>query len=238
MERLFLAGAADAAARPAYYRAFLEGSVIVMDANPPDRTPTGAGDLRIRTLQVDGVTHLPVFTSMARVEAYGYREGHCLEIRTRALLDAVPDTPVVVNPGSAYYMGFSRQEVAALLAGRMFRSNEPNQHRVAAGGLELAPLTDPPFALLSRMVALFRARPAVRAAHAVSVRSPSADEKPHPLIGVDAECGWDKLIREVMEIIDTHAPPGMVVDVCQLDDRPFSTQLRQEGNAFYRRTDP
>jgi SseB protein N-terminal domain len=109
LERLFLAASADASARPAYYRAFLEGGVIIMDANPPERTPTGAGDLRIRTLQIEGVTHLPVFTSMARVEAYGYREGHCLEIRTRALLEAVPATPVIVNPGSPYYMGLSRQ---------------------------------------------------------------------------------------------------------------------------------
>lgn len=236
LEKLFLAGFADPAVRPAYYRAFLEGSVIIMDANPPGQAaPTGHADLRIRMIQIEGVTHLPVFTSMKRVEAYGHQEGHYLEIKTRALLDAVPDTPVIVNLKSAYCMGLNRTEIAALLDGTLFRSNDPDQHRMAVSGLEIGPLGDPPFSLMGRMVQLFRIREPVRAAYIVSMRNTAQNEKPHPLVGIETGGDWDALVREVMEIIDTHGRPGEAVDVCRLDDRPFSKQLRQEGKAFFQR---
>lgn len=236
LEKIFLAGFGDPARRPAYYRALLEGSVIIMDANPPGQAaPTGHADLRIRMVQIEGVTHLPVFTSMKRVEAFGHREGHYLEIRTRALLEAVPDTPVIVNLGSTHSMGMSRLEIAALLNGTLFRSNDPDQHRMAVGGLEVGPLGDPPFTLMGRMVQLFRIRETVRAAYIVSMRNAAQNEKAHPLVAIEAGGDWDALVREVMEIIDTHGRKGEIVDVIRLDDRAFSAQVKKQGKAFFRR---
>ena len=236
LERLFLAGFGDPAARPAYYRAFLEGSVIFMDANPTGPLPaTGDTELRIRLIQIEGVTHLPVFTSMSRVEAFGHREGRCLEIRTRALLDAVPGTPVIVNLGSKHSMGFSTVEVAALLNGTLFQSNDPDPRRMAVAGIEIAPLADPPFKLMLRLMQLFKTREAVRSAWIASMRNAAQNEQHHPLVAIETGSGWDALVREVMEILGTHGRPGEIVDVIRLDDGAFSGRVRREGKAFFQR---
>lgn len=243
LEQLLLAAFGDPSRRPAFYRAFLEGAVLIMDATPlpPEDAsagaapPPGLADLRIRMLQIDAVTYLPVFTSIKRIEAHGHREGHYLMIRTRALLGAVPDAPVIVNPGSTLFLALSRREIAALLDGTLFRSNDPEAHRVAATGLVIEPLRDPPLELMTRLVQLFRIREAVRAACIVSMRDAAAGETTHPLVGIEAGEGWDALLREVMEIIDTHGRPGEVVDVFPLDDRPFSARVKTEGRTFFQR---
>jgi hypothetical protein len=132
-------------------------------------------------------------------------------------------------------MEFNRAQIAALLNGMPFASDDPDRHRVAAGGLEIERLGDPPFTLLGRMVQLFWVRKSVRAAYVVSLRNPARNEKAHPLVCIEAGNDWDALAREVLGIIGTHGRKGEIVDVYRLDSRPFSAQLRQQGVAFFHR---
>jgi len=89
--------------------------------------------------------------------------------------------------------------------------------------------------LMGRMVQLFRIRETVRAAYIVSMRNAAQNETAHPLVAIEAGGDWDALVREVMEIIDTHGRKGEIVDVIQFDDRAFSAQIKQQGKAFFRR---
>lgn len=122
LEILFLEAAADAAKRPAFYRRFLDAVVLVAHDGPT----TGKGSLKtareqpaLRMLNIGGVPHCPVYTSTARAAAQGSRDGYFHQVRARALMESLPGTPFVLNPGSVPSKVFSREEIAALLDGSL-----------------------------------------------------------------------------------------------------------------------
>lgn len=121
LEILFVDAAVDASRRSAFYRRFLEGTVLVAhdDASRPVSLPASRRQPAFRMLEIDGVPHCPVYTSAARAAAQGHREGYFHQVRTRALLESVRDVPFVLNPGSHPSKVFSRAEIAGLLDGTL-----------------------------------------------------------------------------------------------------------------------
>ena len=60
----------------------------------------------------------------ARATAQDRRGGYFHQVRARALMESLPGTPLVINPGSPPTKVFSREEIAALLAGSLTAGND------------------------------------------------------------------------------------------------------------------
>jgi hypothetical protein len=118
LETLLLDAYADATRRPAFFRKFLEATIFVMDDPPAGDGGTRPGP-GIRMLDINGVAHIPAFSSVGRIGDFGHRAGQYHEVRTRALLESVSGFPLILNPGSSPAKIFSREEVAALLDGTL-----------------------------------------------------------------------------------------------------------------------
>ncbi|OGA25874.1 MAG: hypothetical protein A3I02_13585 [Betaproteobacteria bacterium RIFCSPLOWO2_02_FULL_67_26] len=126
LETLFLDAFADASRRPEFFRAFVEGTVMVMDEDPPvpagaPAAPPAPRPSGVQLLEINGTPHVPVFTSHSRVKAYTQRGGRCHQVGTRALLESLRTLPFIVNPGSSPCKVFSREEVVALLDGTLLQ---------------------------------------------------------------------------------------------------------------------
>jgi hypothetical protein len=121
LEILFLDAFADASRRPAFYRAFIEGTVMVMDDDPPadGAARPAARPPSVQLLEINGTPHVPVFTSPSRISAYTQRGGRCHQVGARALLESMRNLPFIVNPGSSPCKVFTREEVVALLDGTL-----------------------------------------------------------------------------------------------------------------------
>lgn len=121
LETMMLDAAIDSSKRPAFYKRFIEGTVLVLDNALPSvaSVPAARRNPSFRMLEIDGVPHCPVYSSTVRAADHGHREGYFHEVRTRALLQRMRDVPVVLNPGSKPCKIFSREEVAGLLDGSL-----------------------------------------------------------------------------------------------------------------------
>jgi len=126
LEILLIDAAADPAKRPAFYRRLLESVVLVAH----DGSSTARGSLKaarerpaFRMLEIDGVPHCPVYTSTARATTQDRRGGYFHQVKARALMESLPGTPLVINPGSPPTKVFSREEIAALLDGTLLAGN-------------------------------------------------------------------------------------------------------------------
>ncbi len=122
LEVLFVDAATDASKRVAFYRRLLEATLLVAH----DGSASARGSLKaarrepaFRLLEINGIPHCPVFTSTARAAAQGHGEGYFHQVRARALMESLPGVPFVLNPGSSPSKVFSREEIAALLEGRL-----------------------------------------------------------------------------------------------------------------------
>ena len=118
-----LDAATDPAKRAAFYRRFIEGTLLVLDTALPQHASVQAArrNPSFRMLDVDGVPHCPVYSSTARAIDDGHREGYFHEVKARALLRRMRDMPVILNPGSKPCKVFSLAEIAGLLDGSLLK---------------------------------------------------------------------------------------------------------------------
>ena len=121
LESMMIDAATDASKRTAFYRRLMGGTVLVLDTASPQHAsvPAARRNPSFRMLNVNGVPHCPVFSSTARAAEAGHREGYFHEVKTRALLERMRESPVILNPGSTPCKVFSKEEVAALLDGSL-----------------------------------------------------------------------------------------------------------------------
>jgi hypothetical protein len=118
LETLFMDAYADAKRRPAFFRKFLEATIFVMD-DPKGGDGGASAGPGIRMLEINGVAHIPAFSSVGRIGDFGHRAGQYHEVRTRALLESVRGFPLILNPGSSPTKIFSREDIVALLDGTL-----------------------------------------------------------------------------------------------------------------------
>ncbi len=121
LEILLVDAATDASRRPAFYRKFLEATLLVAhdDESRPVSLPASRRQPSFRMLDIGGVPHCPVYSSTARAAEQGHREGYFHQVKTRALLESLRNVPFILNPGSTPSKVFSREEIAGLLDGSL-----------------------------------------------------------------------------------------------------------------------
>jgi hypothetical protein len=129
LERLLIAAATDAAARPNFYRALLDHELLVItegqkSAAPGVRTLGEGESIRIRLLEIQGKLHAPVFSSSERIAAVVSEEVGFLAMKGSAVLQMLRGKDVILNPGSDYGKLFPPQEIEAMLDGSIFGSKK------------------------------------------------------------------------------------------------------------------
>ncbi len=126
LEILLVDAATDASKRPAFYRNFLEATLLVAhdDESRPVSLPAARRQPSFRMLDIDGVPHCPVYTSAKRAAAQGHSEGYFHQVKTRALLESLRNVPFILNPGSIPSKVFSCAEIAGLLDGSLLSGDE------------------------------------------------------------------------------------------------------------------
>ncbi len=127
LEQVLIAAATEPGARPTFYRLMLDSPLYIVNddaeasGGPGNRVLQPGEELRIATLEIDGVPHAPIFSSIARMRAVLAPERGYLAMHGRNLLELTLGSHLVLNPGSPYGKQFFPQEVEAMLNGEIFR---------------------------------------------------------------------------------------------------------------------
>jgi hypothetical protein len=219
LEEALVAAVKNPATAPTFYRLLLESDLLVLGTVEGQDTGGGkfslapGGRLALVTGEKsDGQKFLPVFSSLARMQAYVKQESKYLAVNGRALFETTRGAPLVLNPSSEYGKELSPQEISQLLEGGP--APDPDQEpRLAKTILGEA---DYPMALVEALTALFRARPDVQTAWMIQVTFADRGLQPHPLIGIETTGDMASLVQQIERIAES-AAPDTVFDVQRVD---------------------
>lgn len=217
LEEALVAAVKNPAAAPDFYRLLLESDLLVLGTVEGQDTAGGkfslapGGRLALVTGEKsDGQKFLPVFSSLARMQAYVKQQAQYLAVNGRALFETTRGAPLVLNPASEYGKELSPQEIEQLLAPPAADAMEPRLAKTILGE------ADYPMALVGALTALFQARPDVRTAWMIQVTFADRGLEPHPLIGIETTGDMASLVQQIERIAES-AAPGMVFDVQRVD---------------------
>lgn len=239
LERALVAAAEDAARVPDFYRALLESHLLVIDESPgPVRTgwhEAEAGtQLRIRPVEVDGVPHVPVFSSTTRIETFAQEPAHFVGLPARDLFEMLAGSHVVLNPGADYGKQLVPDEIQALVDGSMFSSHSPYAAEEETPVLMGQP-AEVPHHVTEALGRFFAIRENVRAAYLALYHDPARHERPVVLVGIDAAGDWDALVGEASLVLRRVTRRDDAVELVRIGDSDVSRYMVEETEPFFRR---
>ncbi len=239
LEKLLVAAATDAAARPAFYRAMLEQQLFIIreDKTPHKREHFVAQKgmtIQIRAVEAQGQPHTAIFSSPERISAVVSEKVGFMGIKGRDLLEIVRGNRLIMNPGSEYGKVFTEQEVESLLDGSIFQPSR----KVDAGGKQIL-LGQPknyPSHITEPLGRLFAKLPEVKAAYLAHAMLQQEGERPHTLIGVEAAGDWNRVREETGVVLNSSIKPGEIVDLVPVErgkGDTIGTYLLEKTKPFY-----
>jgi SseB protein C-terminal domain/SseB protein N-terminal domain len=244
LEEALVTAATEPAARLTFYRLLLEATLVLIDDSPgpalagaPRTLPAGA-KLQVPSVEIEGVLHTPVFSSLEMLQAVLETERKYVSMLGRDLLELVRGTHLVLNPGSSHGKLFIPREIDEILSGSIFQGYAEQviqqNTRVLLGQPEPG---EYPHHLTDALSTFFRANPAVRAAYLAQCAWPDTQESAHTLIGVDTLADPDALMPAIMEVIQQVALEQDVVDLVLIDDSELSKYMLEQTQPFFTRLD-
>lgn len=200
LERSLVAAATDPAARPQFYRDLVESDVFVVQGGP---VPEASGkrtfevdeEVTLRNLEVDGTVYLPVFSSLARLQAALTEPAGYLALNAKTLMEITRGTPLLLNPGADYGKELTVDEIASILDGSLWRP--VSQYEVERDTEVM--IGEPavyPQELVDALTRIFKRLKPVRRAYLAHFFNPTVDERPHTLVAVEATGDWDAVLAE------------------------------------------
>lgn len=240
LEHALVTAATDPEARPTFYRLMLESPLFTVDDSKPApttedfRTLEAGTQLRIPSIEIEGIPHTPIFSSLTRLRAAISSERNYVAANGRQLLGILQVSPLILNPGSPYGKQFLPSETASMLSGEIFRGyatktiEKPTQ-------ILLGQPANYPGHLTEALGKTLRELPSVDAAYLAHCAFADSPEPPHTMIGLEVRGDWDPIVQGVMQTIRRVAHKDEIIDVIRIDDSGAARYMRDETKPFYRR---
>jgi len=125
LEALMQAAGKDPGVAPTFYRALLDSEIYVLTpeaAAQPGRPRSlqGQEKISVATVEFQGMTWLPAFTSKKRISDYVKEPEACLGAAARHLFEMLPAANFWLNPLSECQKPLPASEIALLMNGKIF----------------------------------------------------------------------------------------------------------------------
>lgn len=220
LERSLVQAATDAAHRPQFYKDVVESDIfIIQEGTPPEtsgKTTLKEGlQLQIRHIESEGKQFIPIFSSLPRLQAVLQHEVGYIAINTLEFMKITQGADLLLNPGSDYGKEFTKEEIASILDGSIWK---PTESFVAKKETKIM-IGQPanyPKELVDALSRLFKKTKEVKRAYVAHFFNPERDEKPHSLIAVEVTSNWD-MVSACAGIVARDVPsPDPPVDFIQI----------------------
>ncbi len=175
-------------------------------------------ELKIAPIDMNGKPYLPIFSSLTRLRAAIQNEVGNLAMNALEFLKIIHGAELVLNPGSDCGKEFTREEIAGILDGSIWRVNAYTVEKPTK--VFLGQPSRYPHALVEALSRLFKGKVQVQSAYLAHFFNPVAGDKSHTLIGIETAGDWDELVAEA----------GMVASNVEIPDPPVDF-LRMTGKA-------
>jgi len=244
LETALRLAADDPGCRPDFYKMLLEAKVFIIQhtEHPREgkRRAEAGESIAIRHWMRDDETPIiPFFSSLDALQRAITEEVTYMELPARALFEMTQGAALVLNPSLEYGKEFFPDEIEALLSDGVNRVAEQRTTKKSTEVL-LGQPAEYPEKMVNALVSLFSRQDNVKAAYLVLMHDPSHDDKPHLVVGVDADKDIESIIHEAGTVAADTSPQGEPVDLYRIesDDDGLSQHFIHEVTPFYIRKDP
>lgn len=241
LERLLVAAANDAAARPAFYRGLLKQDLFIITEGrkpqrPEVRTLQADESIQLRQLEIDGKPHTPIFTSERRISAVVPSEVGFFAMKGADLLGIVRGSYLVMNPGGGYGKTFTPDEVESILNGSIFQPSAQPDH--SGKKILLGQPANYPSHIVEPLKRYFAKNRAIKSAYLAHALIEASGEVPHTVIGLDVDGPWEPAMHEAGVVARESVKPGEIVDFVPMTGTGsgvIGDYMRQKTQPIYQR---
>ncbi|MEX6504058.1 enhanced serine sensitivity protein SseB [Pseudomonas zhanjiangensis] len=221
LEKSLRLAANEPAHRPEFFRTLLNSTVYVLGtAGAEEGTVNLEAGSKIRILhweKQDGTPAIPFFSSLEILQQSIDAEQSYLELPAKSLLEMTLGTNLFLNPKSPYGKEFTPEEVQHLLSEGIGRKaiqrTVPKETKVLLGQPEKYPSE-----MVDSLTQLLAKHHNVKRAFLALMHDASVDEKPHLVVGIEADGDIELVLREAGNVAGDTAPDDEPVDLCLVSE--------------------
>lgn len=127
LEALMQSAGKDPAVVPKFYRALLDTEIYILTPEVPvkpgrRRSLKFQEKINVASVEFQGMTWLPAFTSKKRISDYVKQPEACLGAAARNLFEMLPNANFWLNPLSECQKPLPADEIALLMNGKIFET--------------------------------------------------------------------------------------------------------------------
>jgi hypothetical protein len=182
----------------------------------------------------DGSPVIPFFSSLEVLEKSIEAEESYLALHVRSLFEMTQGDTLFLNPKSDYGKEFIPQEVEHLLS---IGVSQASSKRVVEKETKvlLGQPSNYPSKMVDSLTQLLAKHRNVKKAYLSLMHDTTVDEKPHLIIGIEAEGDIEKVMREAGNVAGDTAPEGEPVDLYKVNenDGGLSQYFINQTKPFY-----
>lgn len=245
LEEILRLAADEPAHRPEFCEVLLASSIYVLghtgmtESDEEEEVNLEAGsNIQIQHWEKpDGSPVIPFFSSLEVLQKSIKSEDSYIALPARSLFEMTVGAELFLNPKSDYGKEFIAEEVQHLLSTGI--SQAPSQRVVEKETkVLLGQPSNYPAKMIDSLTQLFSKNSDVKAAYLALMHDTSVDEKPHLIVGVEAEGEVEKLMREAGNVAGDTGPEGEPVDLYRVNqnDSGLSQYFITETKPFYEKS--
>ena len=240
LEEILRLAADEPAHRPQFCEVLLNSQVFLLGtteesgANGEVNLEAGSNIQIQHWEKADGSPVIPFFSSLEVLQKSVDSEESYMALPVRSLFEMTQGATLFLNPKSDYGKEFVSEEVAQLLS---IGISQASSQRVVEK--ETKVLLGLPSSYPSKMVdsltQLLAKHSNVKNAYLALMHDTSVDEKPHLIVGIEADGDVEKVMREAGNVVGDTAPKGEPVDLYRVKDNEsgVSEYLINQTEPFY-----
>jgi hypothetical protein len=240
LEKSLRLAADEPAHRPDFFKTLLNSTIYVLGT-----AGTGEGQVNLEAgsnisiahwQKPDGSAVIPFFSSLQTLQRSIDSEESYVEIPARSLFEITLGTPLFLNPKSPYGKEFFPEEVRHLLSGEI--GQKPVQRTVEKDTkVLLGQPSQYPSKMVNSLTQLLAKHRNVKRAFLALMHDASSDQKPHLIIGIEADGDIELVMREAGNVAGDTAPDGEPVDLYRIHEGEsgLSDYFLKQTAPFYER---
>lgn len=216
LEHALVRASNDAAHAADFYKCLVDSVVLFI------QRPVASGNdesVGIATMDIDGAMHLPIFSSLTRLQETISQEVSYAGVNALEFLRMTAGSPLVLNPASDYGKQITAEEAAAIVDGSIFESH--GRHTAPQGSAYI--IGEPknyPTELVEVLKRMFAGRPEISRAWVAQIMLVDTDDAPHTVVGIESAGDMQQLASDAHSVL-LHAeiadPPVDFVSVSDSD---------------------
>ncbi|MBF6033498.1 enhanced serine sensitivity protein SseB [Pseudomonas sp. P155] len=240
LEKSLKRAADEPAHRPEFFNTLLNSNVYILgtagDADDHVNLQAGSNISIAHWQKPDGTPVIPFFSSLQTLQQSIDSEQTYLEIPARSLFEITLGALLCLNPKSPYGKEFFPQEVQNLLADAVGQTATQRTVEKETNVL-LGQPAEYPSQMVHSLTQLLAKHSNVKRGFLALMHDTSVDEKPHLIVGIEADGDIERVMREAGNVAGDTAPQGEPVDLCRVSqgEAGLSDYFLRETTPFYER---